>query len=243
VRLAAKLHPAVRQALSLSVWQKMPGSHPKSRLTRFKRFIRPLSLSAGSRYARYMELFSPAQLRRLYRADISEADEVYVAGAFDALAAEREDVPAAAAVDRVTYLPEDLLVKVDRCSMQHALEVRNPFMDTELVQYAAGLDTGQLLGGGSKTLLRHAFAGDLPPGHFDRPKMGFAVPIGEWLRTDLREMLNDLCNAENSFTSACFDRAYLSRLVSDHEHGRQDHSQRLYAILVLELWWARHGVK
>lgn len=236
VRLAGRMHPALRYALSLPVLQALPGSHPKSRLARFKRFLQPLSLPAGVRYARYMELFSPADLARIYLPERAQAEEAYLAQMFQGLLQGRDDVPAALATDRLTYLPEDLLVKLDRSSMQHALEVRSPFMDTDLVQFAAGLDTAQLIGKGSKTLLRKAFSGDLPPGHFDRPKMGFAVPIGEWLRTDLREMLYDYVNAQDSFAGQFFDRPAIMRMITDHEHSKRDHSQRLYALLVLELW-------
>src|SRR4029079_3931432 len=115
-----------------------------------------------------------------------------IADRFDDLVDEgRHVVEAAVAVDRETYLPGDLLTKVDRCSMLHALEVRSPFMDHELVQFAAGLTTDQLLQSGPKRMLREAFAKDLPDFVFKRKKMGFAVPIGEWFRGELRPILRD----------------------------------------------------
>jgi asparagine synthase (glutamine-hydrolysing) len=144
---------------------------------------------------------------------------------------------AAMACDRMLYLPNDLLTKVDRCSMQFALEVRSPFMDHELVQFAAGLTPRQLLDGGPKRMLREAFAADLPEWVFRRKKMGFAVPIGEWFRGELRSMLRDHLFAANSFASGHFAPRLVERLVSEHEQQRADHSQRLYALLMLELWW------
>lgn len=240
VKLAAMLHPGLRYAMALPMWQRMPGSHPKSRMQRLKRFLEPLNLPAGERYARYMELFGKRDLQRLM-GQATDDSERYLSALYAALMETREEVPAALATDRLTYLPEDLLVKVDRCSMQFALEVRSPFMDTELVQFAAGLDTGQLLAHGGKTLLRYAFAKDLPAGHFDRPKMGFAVPIGEWLRKDLRPMLEDHVKRQASFSRAHFDMQYLERLIAEHVAGTRDHSQRLYAILVLEIWHAANG--
>ncbi len=241
MRLGARFHPAVRYMLAMSLVQKLPGRHPKSRLARFKRFAAPLRLPVGRRYARYMELFSPDDLRQMYRPEMTDSDEAYLAATYEQLMEGRDEVQAALATDRITYLPEDLLVKLDRSSMQHALEVRSPFMDTELVQFAAGLDAQQLLGRGGKSLLRLAFAQDLPEGHFDRPKMGFAVPIGEWLRTDLREMLYDHVNAQDAFSGQYFDRTFINRMISEHESGRRDHSQRLYALLVLELWHRKQG--
>ena len=238
MKMAEMLHPGLRYAMSLPIWQQMPGSHPKSRMQRLKRFIEPLDLPDGERYAQYMQLFGTRDLQRLLGRNVFADHERYISDLYAKLADGREAAPAALATDRLTYLPEDLLVKLDRCSMQHALEVRSPFMDSDLVQFAAGLDTGQLLSRGSKSLLRYAFADDLPRGHFDRPKMGFAVPIGEWFKTNLREMLHDHVTAENSFAREHFDAKHVLRLIHEHEGGKRDHAQRLYALLVLELWHA-----
>src|SRR5262249_3469278 len=95
----------------------------------------------------------------------------------------------------------------------------------------------QLFAGGGKRMLREAFADDLPATVFTRPKMGFAVPIGQWLREDLAGMLRGLLFAADSFAGANFDRQFVRRLVDDHHSSRADHSQRLYALLMLELWW------
>jgi asparagine synthase (glutamine-hydrolysing) len=121
--------------------------------------------------------------------------------------------------------------------MLHALEVRCPFMDHELVQFAAGLTTDQLLKGGPKRMLREAFADDLPAWVFKRKKMGFAVPIGDWFRAELRPMLHDHLFAADSFAAGHFNTPVVRRLVEEHETRRQDHSQRVYALLMLELWW------
>ena len=141
-------------------------------------------------------------------------------------------------MDREIYLPEDLLAKVDRCSMLHALEVRSPFLDHELVHFAAGVP-GKFLE--RKKLLKEAFAGDLPAFVFRRKKMGFAVPIGRWFRGSLRGMLRDSLLASDSFASSHFKTSEVERLIAEHERGR-DQSQKLYSLLMLELWWktARH---
>jgi asparagine synthase (glutamine-hydrolysing) len=89
----------------------------------------------------------------------------------------------------------------------------------------------------AKTLLRDAFAADLPAFVFKRPKMGFAVPIGEWFRAgDLRPMLHDHLTSRDSFAAAHFDTPTIQRLLREHESSQADHSQRLYALLMLELW-------
>jgi asparagine synthase (glutamine-hydrolysing) len=144
-------------------------------------------------------------------------------------------------LDRRFYLPGDLLTKVDRASMLHGLEVRSPFMDHELVQFAAGLTSDQLLKGGPKRMLREAFAHELPDFVFNRKKMGFAVPIGEWFRGELRAFLRDHLFASNSFAKQHFNMKVVERLLDEHEQSRVDHSQRLYALLMLELWWKTAG--
>jgi asparagine synthase (glutamine-hydrolysing) len=88
-----------------------------------------------------------------------------------------------------------------------------------------------------KRLLKKAFERDLPASVFTRKKMGFAVPIGEWLCSSLEPMLRDLLFAKDSFAAANFDRDALTKLVKDHATRKADHSQRLYALLMLELWW------
>jgi asparagine synthase (glutamine-hydrolysing) len=218
--------------------RSLPGTHPKSPAARMKRLLESVALPAGERYATYLQLFAPSQIDALLgnrTADPSPARAAFLQ-LFDRLANGRDDVRTAMAMDRRCYLPGDLLVKVDRASMLHALEVRSPFMDHDLVSFAAGLTTDQLLKGGPKRMLREAFADDLPDWVFKRKKMGFAVPIGEWFRRDLREMLHDALFATGSFASARFQRPMVEKLVDQHEQGMADHSQRLYALLMLELW-------
>jgi asparagine synthase (glutamine-hydrolysing) len=187
-----------------------------------------------------MQLFELRHLQHVMSKEmLATLDYGYLLDAYEHLHASRDDVQAALALDRVTYLPEDLLTKVDRCSMQHALEVRSPFMDHELVQFAAGLSTPALLKGGGKRLLRLAFEKDVPQNHFNRRKMGFAVPIGEWFRTSLRDMLRGMLLARDSVCRQCLRIEAVEHLLEQHEHGPQDHAQRLYALLMLELW-AKH---
>jgi asparagine synthase (glutamine-hydrolysing) len=217
----------------------LAAGHPKAKLTRAGRLLQALAQggSYGERYARLMRIFDDETILQLLpNLDFGLND--CIARAFDSLRRKGMDsVRAALATDRDTYLPDDLLTKVDRCSMLHNLEVRSPFMDHELVQFAAGLTTDQLLKGGPKRMLREAFAKDLPDFVFKRKKMGFAVPIGEWFRGELRGMLRESLFAAKSFARAHFNMKVVERLVDEHEAERIDHSQRLYALLMLELWW------
>jgi asparagine synthase (glutamine-hydrolysing) len=234
--------PLVMRVAAHTAAAAIPGRHPKSFGSRLRRFAAALYLDTARRYSAYVRLFSKAAVDELLVCDDRSDDLIEIC--FDSLLGRAkisgEPVDAARAsmaFDRITYLPDDLLTKLDRASMLHALEVRSPFMDHELVQFAAGLTTDQLLKGGPKRMLREAFAQDLPAWVFKRKKMGFAVPIGEWFRGQLRPMLHDHLFAADSFAGSHFDLAVVRRLVDEHEQQRFDHSQRLYALLMLELWW------
>jgi asparagine synthase (glutamine-hydrolysing) len=238
MRLGRHLHriPAVlRSAVARTTAPTMAAGHPKSRVARVGRFLGSLDQPAASRYAGYLRLFSDELIAELF-GDVPAAPD-QVAAQYESLSQTLDPVQAALATDRLIYLPDDLLTKLDRASMLHALEVRSPFMDHELVQFAASLTTDQLLKGGPKRMLREAFAQDLPAWVFRRKKMGFAVPIGDWFRGELRPMLRDHLFAANSFASTHFNRPVVERLVDEHERQWADHSQRLYALLMLELWW------
>jgi asparagine synthase (glutamine-hydrolysing) len=216
----------------------LPDGHPKSLGARLRRFASSVESTAPDRYVGYMRIFSDTLIRELQNqhgtAHRWHDHHIFL---YKQLCKTRDSVQAALALDRFTYLPNDLLTKVDRCSMMHGLEVRSPFMDHELVQFAAGLTTDQLLKGGPKRMLREAFADDLPAWVFKRKKMGFAVPIGDWFRGELRPMLRDTLFSSHAFGRSHFDMKVVERLVEEHETKRVDHSQRLYALLMLELWW------
>lgn len=218
----------------------LPGTHPKSKLARLKRLLGPLPLPPAQRYSSYLRLMDDRLIHRLLQPAVRDyfwLEWDRIATHFEVAAAGRGLVEAALATDRLYYLPDDLLAKVDRCSMQFALEVRSPFMDHGLAGFAAGLSSKQLLGGGGKRLLREAFANDLPSEVFTRPKMGFALPIGDWFRDDLRDLLRDSLFAEDSFAAQNFNRHVIEEMIDDHEKRLDDHSQRLYALLMLELWY------
>ena len=246
--------PAPLQKIALNkIWERIPGTHPKSSTTRLKRLLASLHLPPAARYDSFMRFFDEPGVAALVNGREGASDGAkWLQHQFEARVVDgRDAVQAALALDRVTYLPEDLLTKVDRAAMLHALEVRSPFMDPALVQFAAGLSTEQLLGTRAgatsfmqspmttpaKLILRDAFAADLPPSVFKRRKMGFAVPIGEWFRGELRGLLHDSLTAADSFAAAHFNAAAVSKLLTDHDALTADHSQRLYALLMLELWW------
>ena len=241
MKLAESLRrvPALRMVAGSRALNPARGAHPKSLAARATRFATSLNLTPAQRYESFTRLFDERSLRELLIDSSSAANSEpdWVVRQYEELLSDRDVVEAALATDRAYYLSDDLLTKVDRASMLHGMEVRSPFMDHELVQFAAGLTTDQLLKGGPKRMLREAFAEDLPSWVFKRKKMGFAVPIGEWFRGELRPMLRDHLFAADAFGRQHFNMKVVERLVDEHETQRVDHSQRLYALLMLELWW------
>jgi len=212
--------------------RRFAGGHPKSPVTRVGRLIRAAKLNDGQRYRHLVGIFDEPQVQALL--PHADGDHAYLA-TWHAMRRTRSPAETALAMDRVTYLPGDLLTKVDRCSMRFNLEVRSPFMDQRIIRLAAGLKTRDLFRGGKKRLLREAFAKDLPASVFGRQKMGFAVPIGEWFRNSLREMLRDNVLNPSGFCRNHLRANVVEQLVEEHERGI-DHTQRLYALLMLELW-------
>ena len=141
--------------------------------------------------------------------------------------------------DQTEYLPGDILWKVDSASMAGegvaALEVRAPFLDHHVVEFANNLDDSWLLRGGqSKHILRQEFAAELPLTVQSRGKKGFAVPVGEWFRTSLREPLHDLLLGSSSFVATHLPTVV--HLLAEHESQSRDHTHRLFSLLMLELW-------
>jgi asparagine synthase (glutamine-hydrolysing) len=136
--------------------------------------------------------------------------------------------------DLVTYLPYDILTKVDITSMASGLEVRCPFLDRDVVALALRLPTAVRRG---KGVLRRAFRDLLPPSILNRGKMGFGVPLTEWLRGGLRPLLEDAMASLQK--RGLLEPAELRRLTTEHLSGAADHRDRLWLLLVLELWCRR----
>jgi asparagine synthase (glutamine-hydrolysing) len=214
---------------------------PKNPLRRARRFLEVANEAMPTRYARWAGYFAESEKEAMYvgpmrdllrgRRPVSWMEELFAAT--DAV----DPVDAAMAVDVSSYLPYDLLVKVDITSMANSLEARSPFLDHHVMEYAARLPADlKLHRGQGKHLLRQAFPDLLPDENVNRPKMGFGVPVGEWFRGPLRELLQDSLLGDDSRTSSYLDRAAVARLVSDHLARRADGTSRLWSLLMLEQW-------
>jgi asparagine synthase (glutamine-hydrolysing) len=139
------------------------------------------------------------------------------------------------------YLEGDLLFKVDRASMATSLEVRVPFLNRQVVDFASAvpleLKQRRLKG---KFLLRRAMAGMLPPAILKRPKQGFAMPVAYWLGSELKELVSDMLSAERIRRQGLFDSAYVDALLHDHFTRQRDNRKQLWTLLVFQLWYARY---
>lgn len=140
-------------------------------------------------------------------------------------------------LDTRLYLAEDILTKVDRASMAVSLEVRAPFLDPRLAEYAASLPADyKLRGSKTKYILKRAVADLLPPFVTRRSKKGFGVPVAEWLKGKLRPLARDLLSPERVRRAGVFNPEYVTRLQDEHERGVANHRKLLWTLLMFELW-------
>jgi asparagine synthase (glutamine-hydrolysing) len=222
--------------------QLLPDSiNPRNRMRKAKRFLLVAGRPMDERYAHWVTFFDEPDKGNLYspamRASINGHRPGDWMRAFFEEAKSLSPVDAAMSADVQSYLPYDLLVKVDITSMANSLEARSPLLDHEVMEFAARLPVDfKLRGRESKYLLKRAFSDLLPKPNVDRPKMGFAVPIGEWFRGPLRPLLEDALLSEQSARRGYFQHAWIRRLVSDHLDFRADHGFKLWNLMLLELW-------
>ncbi len=206
--------------------------------------LRPWRSSGGRRLRRmlarpgrpletlYAELMTTFDASMRSELGLEERVEGYLEERFAPLAG--DPLAAAGYTDLLTYLPNDILTKVDIASMACSLEVRCPFLDTEVIELALKIPSELRRG---KRVLKRAFRGLLPREIHDRGKMGFGVPLEAWFRGELREMLQDAMGSLER--RGVFRPEGIRRFVSEHLEGRADHRDRLWSLLVFELWAQR----
>jgi asparagine synthase (glutamine-hydrolysing) len=146
--------------------------------------------------------------------------------------------------DQRYYLPDDILYKVDRISMAHSLEVRPPFLDPRIVDFANSLpDRFRLRGAQSKYVLRRLMKDKLPKSTLQRPKIGFDIPIHDWFRGVLRPLLLDTLCEETVSASQLFRWAAVERLLCEHLERRANWGYHLWGLTVLLIWMKRWKIE
>jgi len=220
-----------------------PRADKKGAWNLLRRFLEGLGHPAGFGHMRWMiflgasdktEAYGPA-LRNGLEETGFEMESILTAALGDAPVA--DPVERSLRLDLMLYLPENILLKVDRMSMATSLEARVPFLDHRLVEYVAGLPARYKIRGlERKWILRRAVRGWVPPSVLARKKSGFSIPMKTWLRTDLKHLIERLDEGAIVRDHGLIEGSYIRRLVLEHLEGRADHAHRLWPMVMLE-WW------
>jgi asparagine synthase (glutamine-hydrolysing) len=142
--------------------------------------------------------------------------------------------------DLMTYLPNDLLVKVDIASMANSLEARAPFLDHKVIEFAASLpESLKMKRFKTKSLLKKVAARLVPPEVVYRRKMGFGVPVGKWFRGEMKDFVSDVLLSDTALGRDIIRPEAMTRYVREHTSGERDHQYQLWTLLMMELWFRR----
>jgi asparagine synthase (glutamine-hydrolysing) len=199
-------------------------------------------LAPPSKSVLFPEFFPGHRLRDLYREAVRQAVEAAwedeVLQRWRALPASLDDLDAALQLDYGLYLPETLLTKLDIASMANSLEVRSPFLDHVLLEYAATIPGGfKVAGGIGKAVLRESVGDLLPAENLLGPKRGFSAPVGAWLRGSLRSYAAHMLLEHPRGLGEFFRPEAVRELWEGHQSGRENHAMRLWVLLVFEVWY------
>jgi asparagine synthase (glutamine-hydrolysing) len=216
----------------------------KSRAKSAKRFLEAASLPKVDRYMRWVSTFDSSAKSSLYSDDFRrETTTGFAKSLLEPWFIHANGsgiVDAALLTDLMTYLPNDLLVKVDIATMAVSLEARSPFLDHHLIEFAASLpERLKLRRLTTKYLLKKVLRQLLPAENLDRRKMGFGVPIGHWFRGKMQPFLREVVLSEKALRRNLFRPEAVKQFVELHTRGERDYSHQLWTLLMLELWFQR----
>jgi asparagine synthase (glutamine-hydrolysing) len=205
-----------------------------------RRFMQGADRPLPDRYIGWTRFFSDADLPGLATPALQarwRADPEATHRAAYALHGHGDPVDGAFRIDLSTYLPDDLLVMADRMSMAHSLELRAPFCDHRVIEESLRIPPAVKMPGlRLKGLLKAAFADVLPPPVLSHRKQGFMIPLGLWLRTDLREAMEDLLSPERLRARGLFVPETVQAMKREHLDGTRSHGDRLFTLMMAELW-------
>jgi asparagine synthase (glutamine-hydrolysing) len=214
----------------------------RNRLSQTKRFLQAVAMPTPKRYLRWMTYLSPAQKKSLYTPEftrqVTDHDaNTWLLSEYDTIQKSCNALDTLLALDVRSYLPYDLLVKMDIATMACSLEARSPLLDHKVMEFAARLPSHfKIRRRTLKYLLKKIAADLLPAENLHRRKMGFGIPVGTWMRHELRPLLEDVLASPRARTRSYFQLAPLRQMIAEHVQGKEDHSYPLWALLWLELW-------
>ncbi len=241
--LAARLEHlplSVRRAAAAAAG-RLGGGEVSSVANKARRLLEGLPMEPAQRYRRYVAWFDDRQREQLYTDEFARvarasahADQLDTAWH---AASGRHVVDIMLEVDTATYLPGDLITKVDIATMAHSLEARSPLLDHQVMELAASIPADlKVRGSEKKWILREALRAWLPGEVLDRPKQGFSVPVGDWFRHELRDLARDVLLDGDSLARGYFRPQVVGAMLDRHLAGTHDESKRLWSLFMLELW-------
>jgi asparagine synthase (glutamine-hydrolysing) len=210
-----------------------------------RNFLRHVSRDTDARYLESVAFFHQDEKPALYSDDVRRALEgsnpELILGAHFGRFRSLPPHSRMMKFDFETYLPEDVLTKVDRMSMAHSIESRVPLLDNDVIDFAATLPASfKIQAGRRKHVLKEAVRDLLPAGIIDRKKQGFEIPLGGWFRGGLTGVFSDVLASPRTRQRGYFEPSFVDRIVTEHLTGKRDHTLRLWQLLVFELWHRQH---
>ncbi len=232
--------PSRARQMAEAVVNRLPVSHGNLSFDfKLKQFLRGSVEVAPLAHQRWMSSFDGAEIRALLVAPPAVDVEAEHLKRAQGLAAGADRLARSLALYQDTYLPGDILTKVDRASMACGLEVRAPLLDASLVNWIQSLPSRyKLARGRTKRILRRAAASRLPASVLRHPKRGFCIPVARWLRGPLGPLLDDLLGPERLTRQGIFKPGEVARRIREHREGVRDHRKPLWTLLMFQLWYS-----
>jgi asparagine synthase (glutamine-hydrolysing) len=241
------LPTSIKNSVVSKIARALPPTEKKKGIANsVKRFVQGTQLPPSLYHARWMVFLQEWEREKLFTRDVAgvieEGDPYDFIHRHSREADGCDDVTRTGFIDAKTYLVDDILVKVDRMSMATSLEARVPYLDHRVVEFAFTLPPRlKMRGLDTKYLLKRVFWEDLPKEVQNRDKQGFSIPIKNWIRSDLKPMMLDLLDSRRIRQQGFFDEAYVSRLVDEHLKCKENHSHKLWALMVFQQWYDLYG--
>ncbi|MFL1994906.1 asparagine synthase (glutamine-hydrolyzing) [Lysinibacillus irui] len=206
-----------------------------------KKFLKSYDSSPMKMHLKLMECFSPEQIQRIISNSKEIDNSLYIQEYFSHL--NRDTVTNMMYTDMKFALPNDMLVKVDKMSMINSLEVRSPFLDVNVVEFAFQLPINyKMQGSERKKILKDTFADLIPNNILNAPKKGFGIPLGMWFNSELKTMVDKILSEANINRIGIFNYSEIKKIIQAHRSGKVDYSNHIWSLIVFHLWFEKYMV-